>query len=97
MWEVMTSDTSIGTKYSRPYLAEGLKDENGNSIYETMVNAARAETKDINRRYELFAEAEQYLIDHATGDPAVCIRRRLPGYLPGSILRRLYPVWTQHG
>lgn len=63
--EVMTSDTSIGTKYSRPYLAEGLKDENGNSIYETMVNAARAETKDINRRYELFAEAEQYLIDHA--------------------------------
>ena len=30
-----------------------------------MVNAARAETKDINRRYELFAEAEQHLIDHA--------------------------------
>ena len=49
--EVMTSDTSIGTKYSRPYLAEGLQDENGNSIYEPMVNAARAETKDINRRY----------------------------------------------
>lgn len=93
----MTSDTSIGTKYSRPYLAEGLKDENGNSIYETMVNAARAETKDINRRYELFAEAEQYLIDHALVIPLYASGGGLPGYLPGSILRRLYPVWTQHG
>lgn len=63
--EVMTHDTSIGTKYSRPYLAEDLKDENGNSIYENMVNEARSETADINKRYELFAEAEQYLIEHA--------------------------------
>ncbi len=63
--EVMTHDTSIGTKYSRPYLAEDLKDENGNSIYENMVNEARNETTDINRRYELFAEAEGYLIEHA--------------------------------
>ena len=63
--EVMTHDTSIGTKYSRPYLAEDLKDENGNSIYENMVNEARNETGDTNRRYELFAEAEEYLIEHA--------------------------------
>lgn len=63
--EVMTHDTSIGTKYSRPYLAEDLKDENGNSIYENMVNEAKAETSDTAKRYELFAEAERYLIDHA--------------------------------
>jgi len=63
--ETMTHDTSIGTKYSRPYLAEDLKDDNGNSIYETMINEARNETADTNKRYELFAEAEGYLIDHA--------------------------------
>lgn len=63
--ETMTHDTSIGTKYSRPYLAEDLKDAAGNSIYETMVNEARSETADTNKRYELFAEAEAYLIDHA--------------------------------
>lgn len=63
--EVMTHDTSIGTKYSRPYLAEELKDADGNSIYENMANAAREETGDTNHRYELFAEAEGYLIDHA--------------------------------
>ena len=61
----MTHDTSIGTKYSRPYLAEDLKDADGNSIYETMVEAARNETADVNKRYEMFAEAERYLIDHA--------------------------------
>lgn len=63
--ETMTHDTSIGTKYSRPYLAEDLKDADGNSIYETMVEAARNETADVNKRYEMFAEAERYLIDHA--------------------------------
>ena len=63
--EVMTHDTSIGTKYSRPYLAEDLKDADGNSIYETMIAKARAETADVNKRYMLFAEAEQYLIEHA--------------------------------
>lgn len=63
--EVMTHDTSIGTKYSRPYLAEDLKDAAGNSIYENMANAAREETADVNKRYELFAEAEQYLIENA--------------------------------
>ena len=44
----MTSDTSIGTKYSRPYLAEGLKDENGNSIYETMVNSLQEQRQRIS-------------------------------------------------
>lgn len=63
--EVMTSDTSIGTKYSRPYLAEDLKDADGNSIYQKMVQDAKAETTDVAKRYEMFAEAEQYLIEHA--------------------------------
>lgn len=63
--EVMTSDTSIGTKYSRPYLAEDLKDADGSSIYQKMVQDAKAETTDVAKRYEMFAEAEQYLIEHA--------------------------------
>lgn len=63
--ETMTHDTSIGTKYSRPYLAEELKDASGNSVYEQMIYAAKAETADVNKRYELFAEAEAYLIEHA--------------------------------
>lgn len=63
--ETMTHDTSIGTKYSRPYLAEELKDADGNSIYEQMVYAAKAETADVDKRYEMFAEAEAYLIEHA--------------------------------
>lgn len=63
--EVMTSDTSIGTKYSRPYLAEDLKDADGSSIYQKMVQDAKAETTDVAKRYEMFAKAEQYLIEHA--------------------------------
>ncbi len=63
--EVMVSDTSIGTKYSRPYMAEDLKDADGNSIYETMVFAAREEVLDLSKRYQLFSEAEAYLIDNA--------------------------------
>lgn len=63
--ETMTHDTSIGTKYSRPYLAEDLKDDSGNSIFEQMVYAAKAETSDVKKRYEMFAEAEAYLIEHA--------------------------------
>lgn len=62
--EVMTGTTSIGTKYSRPYMAEQLKGENGENIYEKMLSAAKAES-DVEKRYDLFAQAEAYLIDHA--------------------------------
>ena len=62
--EVMTGTTSIGTKYSRPFMCETLKDENGVSIYEKMVEDARNET-DVEARYNKFAEAEAFLIDHA--------------------------------
>ena len=62
--EIMTQTTSIGTKYSRPYLAEEYKDENGVSVYEKMLEDARNEV-DIEARYNKFAEAEAFLIDHA--------------------------------
>ena len=37
--------------------------------YRTLVEAAIAETSDMARRYELFAAAEAYLIDHALAIP----------------------------
>lgn len=62
--EVMTGTTSIGTKYSRPYMAQQLKDADGKNIYEEMLKKAKEES-DIEKRYNLLAEAEAYLIDHA--------------------------------
>lgn len=63
--EVMASDTSMGPKYSRPYLATEYLNADGTSIYDGMVQAARKETQDIAKRYELFAEAEAFLIEKA--------------------------------
>ena len=43
-------------------------DENGRNkfeVYEEMVNAAKAELVDMQKRYELFAAAEAYLIENA--------------------------------
>lgn len=43
-------------------------DENGNNlydVYQAMVDKAEAEVIDIDRRYQLFSEAEAYLIDKA--------------------------------
>lgn len=63
--DTMVPDSSVGEKYSKPYLAEDCMDENGNSIYVQMIEKARAEKTDIAKRYQLFAEAEQYLLDNA--------------------------------
>ena len=35
------------------------------SVYDEMVNTANAEVVDVNKRYELFADAEAYLLDQA--------------------------------
>lgn len=52
-------------KYSQPTLATEYLDENGVSEYVKLVDAARAITDDLSVRYEAFAEAEAFLINHA--------------------------------
>lgn len=51
--------------YNWPHLAEGYKEANGKNKYENMVDAAKAEVLDIDKRYNLFAEAEAFFIDQA--------------------------------
>jgi len=51
--------------YNKINLATEYKEANGKGKYENMVNVAKAEVLDINKRYNLFADAEQFLIDQA--------------------------------
>ncbi len=51
--------------FNKPHLARGYSDTNGISKYETMVEEAKAELVDIEKRLHLFAEAEAYLINEA--------------------------------
>lgn len=56
---------SSAKNYTRVYLAEDLLDSDGTSKFEKMLDTASAETKDLRKRYELFAEAETFLLDEA--------------------------------
>jgi len=51
--------------YNWPELATEYLDENGVSEYYTLVDAARAITDDLTARYEAYATAEAFLINHA--------------------------------
>lgn len=63
--------------YTDPFRREGnynfpeyttAVDENGKNIYEvyeTMINEAKEELVDLNKRFELFANAEAYLVENA--------------------------------
>ncbi len=51
--------------YNWPHLAEGYKEANGKNKYENMVDTAKAEVLDVDKRYSLFAEAEAFFIDQA--------------------------------
>lgn len=54
-----------GSTYNWINLATGYKESNGKNKYQNMVDAAKAEMLDIEKRYKLFAEAEAFLIDQA--------------------------------
>lgn len=56
---------SSAKNYTRVYLCEDLMDTDGTSKFEKMLDVAAAETKDMAKRYELFAEAETLLLDEA--------------------------------
>lgn len=56
---------SLDEKYMRVSMAKDLLDDSGNSVFEAALDTANAETKDLKKRYELFAEAETMLLDKA--------------------------------
>ncbi len=63
--ETYTDPFNPDSNYNWPNLAEGYKESNGKNKYENMVDAAKAEVIDIEKRLNLFAEAEAYFIDQA--------------------------------
>lgn len=63
--ETYTDPFSPESNYNWPHLATGYADTNGKNKYENMVNAAKAEVLDIEKRYKLFADAEAYFINEA--------------------------------
>lgn len=54
-----------GGTYNFPEFILGDTDANGEKTYTNLLNAAKAEKLDIAKRYELFAKAEAFLIEHA--------------------------------
>jgi len=63
--ETYTDPFTPTSNYNWPHLAEGYAEANGKNTYENMVDAAKAELLDIEKRLTLFAEAESYFIDQA--------------------------------
>lgn len=63
--ETYTDPFYPGGTYNFPEYVEGYNEPNGQKTYTNLVDAARAEVNDIGKRYELFAEAEAFLIEEA--------------------------------
>lgn len=63
--ETYTDSFYPGGTYNFPEFVEGYDEPNGEKKYTNLVDAARAEVSDIQKRYELFAEAEAFLIEEA--------------------------------
>lgn len=59
--ETYSDPFNTGGTYNKPELAQG----DAGKKYEELLSSAKAEVTDINKRYELFAEAESYLINQA--------------------------------
>ena len=58
-----------GVSFNHLHMQKDCRDANGNHIYLNMVNEAQKELVDLNKRYELFAAAEAYLIDQCLAMP----------------------------
>ncbi|WIV11746.1 peptide ABC transporter substrate-binding protein [Proteiniborus sp. MB09-C3] len=67
--ETYTDPFYPGGTYNWPEFAEGYVEANGNTKYQNMVDAAKAEVLDNEKRYKLFAEAETFFIDQAFAIP----------------------------
>ncbi|NLY46706.1 MAG: peptide ABC transporter substrate-binding protein [Tissierella sp.] len=51
--------------FNKPHFAKGYTDNNGKTKYENMIEEAKAELVNIEKRLHLFAEAEAFLINEA--------------------------------
>ncbi len=63
--ESYTDPFLAGTSYNWPEKALGYQEANGKGTYHNLLDAAKAEVKDMTKRYELFAKAEAFLINEA--------------------------------
>ncbi|MGE5654933.1 MAG: peptide ABC transporter substrate-binding protein [Bacillota bacterium] len=63
--ETYTDPFYPGGTYNWPEKAEGYTEANGKTKYQNLVDAAKAEVKDMAKRMELFAKAEAFLINEA--------------------------------
>ncbi|MDY3868808.1 MAG: peptide ABC transporter substrate-binding protein [Pyramidobacter sp.] len=57
--------SAIGEKWGRIHLAKDYLLPDGRGRFEAMADEANAEVKNLKKRYELFAEAEAFLLDNA--------------------------------
>ncbi|MEG1774153.1 MAG: hypothetical protein RR320_04800, partial [Oscillospiraceae bacterium] len=57
--------TSLAKNWSRLYLAKEYLQPDGVGTFEHMALKANAEVADLQKRYEMFAEAEKFLLDEA--------------------------------
>ena len=88
-WSVETA----ASVYNKPHFAYGYDDPNGKKHYTNLLDAAKAERLDVDKRYELFAEAEAFLINEAFVIPYV---RSVPSYV-GSYLNPLEAPFSPFG
>ena len=63
--QTYTDPFTSESNYSWINSATEYKEANGKGKYENMVNSAKSEKIDTTKRYKLFADAEQFLIDQA--------------------------------
>ncbi len=63
--ETFTEPFDIKGTYNKPHLATNYMEENGMSRYENILNSAKSEKLDIEKRFYLFSEAESFLINEA--------------------------------
>lgn len=63
--QTYTDPFIAGGTYNKPELAVGYTEANGKSKYDNLVDTAKAEVKNLKKRYELFTKAEALLINEA--------------------------------
>ena len=56
---------ALDENYMTVSQCQDLLDADGTNVFEKALDEADAETKDLKKRYEMFAEAETMLLDHA--------------------------------
>lgn len=54
-----------GGSYNKPEKVQGYAEPNGEKTYSTLLKAAEAQSTDLSARYNAFAKAEAFLINHA--------------------------------